>query len=1463
MTFNTIIMKQHKHISNKNSRVIKTKTIWFLIFLFPWFTLSGQFSYPKSITHSFNNDTYDFGDFDNDGDLDVVLGGYDYNRTLAWFENLDGGGIQWMPHSIPQSQLGNTIRDVKTVDIDNDGDMDFFASGNRTNKLYLFRNNSTSTEVVFTQEVIKEDINCIFLEVADFDNNPITVELLAGNTDGFIRFSFDPNQGLIAEDTLNTSNYSLFTYVTPSVQIIDIDADGDQDILLGRNFITQTIAGIEYYDLSFGWLENIDNQLDFSVYHSIDDRSFVSEIELGCQYISCYMDIIAGDVNGDNLPDVIYYTGENSNFGLKVLPQNPDHTFANGEFINSQFGSEIISLDIDEDGDLDIFTNDKGEEKYWYQNDGNGNFIEMIVNTIERNEKRGSIAMGDVDNDGDEDLFYHSSNGGSVNNNQPNITGLLVIKNEGNANFSEANYITDNLSLIYSKGVFTHDFDGDSDDDLMILSSGEGKIYWVENESGDSLSQPKIIIDEDNIIAALPPIDLDNDNDADIVAFTRDNELIWFASQGAPPNFSTKNIIDADIPVVGLRIYTGDIDADGDLDILADSSSNFVVYKNFGNGTFASPENIPISNIQEIVAITDINLDGIPDILFRKTSFNPNVWGAIQDGNGNFTEIMISNNSNYTLRSAIVNDIDDDGDVDIVTVIDNNLCPSPVCSKIVVYFQDGGIYNEVVVAEMELNYTYFMRGIADLDGDGRKDIYGDDTWHRQLSSPNIFSNALSHVPNYYNHTFIYNTARGHGDFDNDGDNDLYFRYSWNGLFWIENQVSEGKWVSGNVYWDENENCANDGIDTLINLQLILAFENTDTTYYASTNTQGFYNILLPDTGEYNITITTPSTYWESCLNDSLIQIDSSLTLDIPILNSVDCPLIGIHVSSTPFRPCIDGVVGVWYNNNGTTTANDVQIEVVPDQHLIIDSISLPWTTMTDTSYIFDIGDVGYTDEGSLYFYVTPDCDSITFGDLICINAYVTPDSICNDSLWDGSVISAIGECAGDSVSFTLENVGTGDMEIARDYSVNIVNDDIVMLIFLDTFLLNAGQTKVFTLPNQNNVLQLVAEQDPNLPNGDDVSILVTGCSGLPINEVQHLITNFPDNDGDPFTERYCREITGAYDPNSKEAIPEGYSDENFIDRTWEINYTLNFQNVGNDTAFTVIIIDSLTEHLDISTLKVQGGSHPFTWQLEADRNLVFTFNNINLPDSLTNEAGSQGYVNLSIKPKSEVEFGTQIINKAAIYFDFNEPIITNSFIHTIRTPIFSNSTHLELCEGDNSFGFPLLTDTLVIDSMMTSDGLYLSFQHLEVIPTLVTEVDTMIEIGEVFLNFIIQQDTIIEQILLDANNCDSIVLYNISILPTSIENLKPSNVFKVFPNPTEDKFSVTWEDRNQTPNQIDVFDNNGILYHRFSSNFLENNSDSQQHTFEIANWKSGIYILKISNKSVIYYQRIIVLNNGE
>lgn len=150
----------------------------------------------------------------------------------------------------------------------------------------------------------------------------------------------------------------------------------------------------------------------------------------------------------------------------------------------------------------------------------------------------------------------------------------------------------------------------------------------------------------------------------------------------------------------------------------------------------------------------------------------------------------------------------------------------------------------------------------------------------------------------------------------------------------------------------------------------------------------------------------------------------------------------------------------------------------------------------------------------------------------------------------------------------------------------------------------------------------------------------------------------------------CEPVTGSRDPNAKDVIPAGVGEEGFIlPEDTVLFYTVHFQNNGNDTAFTVVVKDTLSAFVDPATIVPGAASHPYSFDLSGPGVLTFRFDAILLPDSTTNEPESHGYFNYTVKLKPNLPLGTVIENTAAIYFDFNEPIITNTTVNTIYEPL--------------------------------------------------------------------------------------------------------------------------------------------------------------------------------------------------
>lgn len=134
----------------------------------------------------------------------------------------------------------------------------------------------------------------------------------------------------------------------------------------------------------------------------------------------------------------------------------------------------------------------------------------------------------------------------------------------------------------------------------------------------------------------------------------------------------------------------------------------------------------------------------------------------------------------------------------------------------------------------------------------------------------------------------------------------------------------------------------------------------------------------------------------------------------------------------------------------------------------------------------------------------------------------------------------------------------------------------------------------------------------------------------------------------------------SYDPNGKSVSPDGLIKQN----TAKLNYSVFFQNTGKAAAYKVVVIDSVDTNLPLTKVVINSASHKYSISVK-NNVLMWTFDNINLPDSAADEKNSHGNLIFSASLTPGLAVGTEIKNKAYIYFDYNAPVTTNETLNKI------------------------------------------------------------------------------------------------------------------------------------------------------------------------------------------------------
>ncbi len=197
-------------------------------------------------------------------------------------------------------------------------------------------------------------------------------------------------------------------------------------------------------------------------------------------------------------------------------------------------------------------------------------------------------------------------------------------------------------------------------------------------------------------------------------------------------------------------------------------------------------------------------------------------------------------------------------------------------------------------------------------------------------------------------------------------------------------------------------------------------------------------------------------------------------------------------------------------------------------------------------------------------------------------------------------------------------------------------------------------------PGESKYIYLTYQVPTNIPLGTEVLFTDSVSYESPMTNWQ--------NDYSPWNNlmNYSTSTIGSFDPNNKEVYPKGLGTQGFISTTDSIlTYTVNFENTGTYFARKIVIYDTLDVDLDWNSLQPISATHDCVTRITDDGVVSFTFDDIYLPYQ---GFGRYGSVTYSIMQKADLAPGTEITNSAAIVFDFNQPVITNTVVNTIFWP---------------------------------------------------------------------------------------------------------------------------------------------------------------------------------------------------
>ncbi|MCI4668198.1 MAG: CRTAC1 family protein [Bacteroidia bacterium] len=1163
--------------------------------------------------------------------------------------------------------------------------------------------------IITVETIISGEVDSIFQQASTSNGLTISTENYSP------KIFFRINNG----SDLTTSLYSNL-----GLSFGDFNGDGFQDVFMGGyNSEDGDLLYVNNGDRTFTLIDTgaVSNTLGTSVGGTWGDADNDGDLDLFVTGIGdpgrLYINRGGGNFEELEEEDIYRYNGHNYNaawvdydkdgfldiFVSDFLANRPnilfhnegDGTFRRRENLLPEPGATIGGTwcDFDNDGDMDLFApNGNGEDNFLYRNNGRGTFVRLTTGDLV-NDGGNSVgsSWGDYDNDGDFDLYVCNSD------RQQNF----LYQNNGDGSFTrvlEGALVNDKDR---SQGSSWGDFDNDGDLDLYVTNGQqESRKLYINNGDGSFTTDfVEPVTREGTFSLGAAHADIDNDGDLDLmVANHVDNPNQFYLNNGNENNWiqirlvgtvSNRTAIGAQIRVkatINGEVVTQLRQIEGQSGGGASAQNSLIAH--FGLGDATSIDTIEVrwpsgftqfeSNVNpnqfyEIVEDKGIELTGrifldadsscsltqgdigIPN---QKVLINPGEIVAITDSNGLYTThlqegtytISQISNSAWTQLCPEENEgyeveITEGGGVAAAVYEKSSLIEdcSWGCTKSI-----SGNQNETLEAGeqfcIEEGNTYSGNlninggvlvicgtlSVQNLNLNGNNPILVVLSETGQLNVNNININNSNAA--FINYALLPQNLSITGGLNVQGRIENHGRLSLSSM-----NINSGATVlnSGEIILQTNLN-NNAELENYGSITISGGFNNNGNGIfrnYCSLEVQGNFNQngTFHHEGYLNVT--------ERISFNGTSDIQNTFAPGA-LINTRDLTVNG--------------------DLNGPNTSG-LSIQVSNETNLNGGAVISGYIDICDQNGI-ETYNAALTDKAST------DCS---------ISIQGTP---CNDGFgerrYQGFDFANRANCENPELSVSI---ATNDLRrgFENDYIIQVGNNgggaasDFKLTILMNENLVPVRSTPPWdfrTKVDTNFIMEWdLSDIEPLQVQTITLTDSVDAMSELgKIVQVRASISPV-SNECDTLNNSYTSfdEIVGSFDPNDKQVWPKGAGKGGYIRVSDTLLYKIRFQNVGNFFASRVVIYDTLSKFLDLSTFVPGPMSHDGSVSVSEDGIAIFRFDNIFLPDSASDEEGSQGFVTFTISPKESLVHGDTIKNQGAIQFDFNEHIFTNTTVNVI------------------------------------------------------------------------------------------------------------------------------------------------------------------------------------------------------
>lgn len=298
----------------------------------------------------------------------------------------------------------------------------------------------------------------------------------------------------------------------------------------------------------------------------------------------------------------------------------------------------------------------------------------------------------------------------------------------------------------------------------------------------------------------------------------------------------------------------------------------------------------------------------------------------------------------------------------------------------------------------------------------------------------------------------------------------------------------------------------------------------------------------------------------------------------------------------------------------------------------------------------------YTDaEYELISYDNAECLKLPFSGFLKTNTISGTNDPLNFPLQRSRISKNINvKSYGRPCARLLDTIPLSIKITGRDCNLTPANASVTLFLDSNTILVDSKPN--YTSKNKNTFIYNLLNVSTTRDSIIQLNVLYSNTKYKIDDYAKHYVqlSGVSKEDTIDNSDSIIQKMVYSYDPNAKYSIPQG----KIVSDLKSIRYYIEFQNEGNDIARRVTVLDTLDTHIPVYEFQMIAASHPYSVSLK-NNVVTWVFDNINLPPKSFDADGSQGYLIFDAKIISNINVGDSIKNRAFIFFDYNEPIVTN------------------------------------------------------------------------------------------------------------------------------------------------------------------------------------------------------------